>query len=109
MAAIFNNKFCNLLDFEILESGLPLYQYGLGSRLTYELTFADYSEVIKALGADPDASYTIFNISIKFDTITNALLASQIRTEKKAAFHMTEFSDNVLLRSMILIQVFQWI
>ena len=41
VASIFENKFCIPLDFEILESSLPLYQYGLGSRLTYELTFAD--------------------------------------------------------------------
>ena len=31
VASIFKNKFCIPLDFEILESGLPLYQYGLGS------------------------------------------------------------------------------
>ena len=47
--SIFNNKFCIPLDFGILESSLPFYQYGLGSRLTYELTFADYSDVIKSL------------------------------------------------------------
>ena len=38
VASIYNNKFCIPLDFEILESSLPLYQYGLGSHLTYELT-----------------------------------------------------------------------
>ena len=79
VALIFGNKFCIPLDFEILETSLPLYQYGLGSRLTYELTFADYSDVIKA--TDPDATYTISNISLEFDTIINASLASQIRTE----------------------------
>ena len=79
VASIYDNRFCIPLDFEILESSLPLYQYGLGSRLTYELTFADYSDVIKA--TDPDATYTISNISLEFDTITNASLASQIRTE----------------------------
>ena len=31
VASIFDNKFCIPLGFEILESGLPLYQYGLGS------------------------------------------------------------------------------
>ena len=46
VASIFNNEFCVLLDFEILESDFSLYQYGLGSRLTYELAFADYSDVI---------------------------------------------------------------
>ena len=79
VASIFNNRFCIPLDFEILDSSLPLYQYGLGSRLTYELTFADYSDVIKA--TNPDATYTISNISLEFDTIINASLASQIRTE----------------------------
>ena len=79
MASIDDNRFCIPLDFEILESSLPLYQYGLGSRLTYKLTFADYSDVIKS--TDPDATYTISNISLEFDTIINASLASQIRTE----------------------------
>ena len=79
VASIFENKFCIPLDFEILESSLPLYQYGLGSHLTYELTFADYSDVIKA--TNPDATYTISNISLEFDTIINASLSSQIRTE----------------------------
>ena len=31
VASIFDNKFCIPLDFEILESSLSLYQYGLGS------------------------------------------------------------------------------
>ena len=79
VASIYDNRFCIPLDFEILESSLPLYQYGLGSRLTYVLTFADYSDVIKS--TDPDATYTISNISLEFDTIINSSLASQIRTE----------------------------
>ena len=79
VASIFDNKFCIPLDFKILESSLPLYQYGLGSHLTCELTFADYSNVIKA--TNPDATYTIFNISLEFDTIINASLASRIRME----------------------------
>ena len=79
VASNFDNKFCIPLDFEIFESNLPLYQYGLGSHLAYELTFADYSNVIKA--SNPDASSTISNISLEFDTVTNASLASQIRTE----------------------------
>ena len=79
VASIYDNRFCIPLDFEILESSLPLYQYGLGSHLTYELTFADYSDVIKA--TNPDATYTISNISLEFDTIINASLASQIRME----------------------------
>ena len=79
VASIYDNRFCIPSDFKILETSLPLDQYGLGSRLTYELTFADYSDVIKS--TDPDATYTISNISLEFDTIINASLASQIRTE----------------------------
>ena len=79
VASIYDNRFCIPLDFEILESSLPLYQYGLGSRLTYELTFADYSDVIKS--TDTDATYMISNISLEFDKIINASLATQIRTE----------------------------
>ena len=79
VVSIFENRFCISLDFEILESSIPLYQHGLGSRLTYELTFADYSDVIKAL--NHDAAYMISNISLEFDTVINASLAGQIRTE----------------------------
>ena len=79
VASIYDNRFCIPLDFEILETSLLLYQYGLGSCLIYELTFADYSDVIKSTGTD--ATYTISNISLEFDTIINASLASQIRTE----------------------------
>ena len=95
VASIFNNRFCIPLDFEILESSLPLYQYGLGSPLTYELTFVDYSDVIKA--TDPDATYTISNISLEFNTIINASLASQIRTEyMKSSIYMTESLESTL-------------
>ena len=76
VASNYDNRFCIPLDFEILESSLPLCQYGLASRLTCELTFADYSDVMKS--TDPDATYTISNISLEFDTIINASLASQI-------------------------------
>ena len=79
MTSTFENKFCIPLDFEILATGIPLYQYALGNQLTYELTFADYSDVIKS--ANTDASYTISSISLELKTVTNASLASQIRTE----------------------------
>ena len=106
VASIYDNRFCIPLDFEILETSLPLYQYGLGSRLTYELTFADYSDVIKS--TDPDVTYTISNISLEFDTIINASLASQIRTEyMKAVFYMIESLEPALYHSISLIQAFQ--
>ena len=105
-ASIYNNRFCIPLDFEILESSLPLYQYGLGSCLTYELTFDNYSDVIKSM--DTDATYTISNISLEFDTIINASLASQIRIRRneKAVFYMIESLEPALYHSISLIQAF---
>ena len=79
VSSIYDNRFCIPLDFELLESTIPFYQYGLGSRLTYELTSNDYGDVIKS--TETDTTYTISNISLEFDTIINASLASQIRTE----------------------------
>ena len=96
VALIFDNRFCIPLDFEILESSLPLYQYGLGSRFTFELTFADYSDVIKA--SNPDATYMISNISLEFDTIINASLASQIRTK----YMKSSILYNRILRARII-------
>ena len=97
VASIYDNRFCIPLDFEILESSLPLYQYGLGSRLTYELTFADYSDVIKA--TNPDATYTISNISLEFDTVTNASLASQITIEyMKSSILAAILKNSLILR-----------
>ena len=108
VASIFDSKFCIQLDFEILESSLPLYQYGLGSRLTYELTFADYSVVVKSSNAD--VSHTISNISLEFDTVTNASLANQIRTEyMKSSILYDRILRSALFHSMIPIQAFQWI
>ena len=94
VAPICDNKFCIPLDFEFLESSFPLYQYGLGSRLTYELTFADYSDVIKA----SNSNASISNISLEFDTVTNASLASQIRTE----YMKTSILYDRILRSRII-------
>ena len=107
VVSIYDNRFCIPLDFEILESSLPLYQYGLGSCLTYELTFANYSDVIKS--TDPDATYTISNISLEFDTITNASLASQIRTEyMKSSILYDRILRACIINSISLIQAFQW-
>ena len=79
LATAFGNKFCIPLDFEILESSMPFYQSGLSNRLSYELMFNEYKKVIKS--SKTDATYAISNISLKFDTIYNSRLASDIKTE----------------------------
>ena len=74
----YGSRFYHPLDFEILESHMPFYQSALGDRLEYELTFNDYSRVIVS---DGDGSYTIENISLEFDMVTNAEFARMIRNQ----------------------------
>ena len=76
IADAYKNRFCIPLDFELLESHMPFYQAGLGDRLEYELTFNDYNKVINS--SDVDASYTIKNICLEFDTVSDTNLARHI-------------------------------
>ena len=61
IALAYNNRFCIPLDFEMLRDHMPFYQSGLGDRLSYELTFNNFSRVIKS--TDNNASYVIGGIS----------------------------------------------
>ena len=56
---------------------MQFYQSALGDRLEYELTFNDYSRVIRATG-DTDASYNIENISLEYEMVTHPELARMI-------------------------------
>ena len=76
----YGNRFFVPLDFEILESHMPFYQAGLGDRLEYELTFNEYGSAMQAT-ADAGGSYTVENISLEFDKITNTELARNIRNQ----------------------------
>ena len=78
IANAYGNRFFVPLDFELLESHMPFHQAALGDRLEYELIFNDYSRVIAANG---DGSYTIDNICLEFDKVTNESLARNIRNQ----------------------------
>ena len=80
IADAYGNRYFIPLDFELLESHMPFYQSALGDRLEYELTFNDYSRVVVCTG-DADASYTIDNISLEFDMVTDPELARMIRNQ----------------------------
>ena len=80
IANAFCNRFYIPLDFELLESHMPFYQSMLGDRLEYELTFNDYSRVIRATG-DADASYDIENISLEYEIVTQPELAHMIANQ----------------------------
>ena len=73
----YSNMFCIPLDFEILESHQPFFQSELKDRLSYELTFNNYGKVI--VSTDNEASYNITDISLEFEVITSAELASALR------------------------------
>jgi len=89
----YGKRFYIPLDFELLESHMPFYQAALGDRLEYELTFNDYSRVIKATG-DTKASYAIENISLEFDMVTHSDLTRMIRTQY--AGRLAIYYDRVL-------------
>ena len=59
---------------------MPFYQAGLGDRLEYELTFNEYGSTIQTTAA-AGGSYTVENISLEFDKVTNADLARLIRSQ----------------------------
>ena len=79
IADTYGNRFHVPLDFELLESHMPFYQSALSDRLEYELTFNDYSRVIKT--TDAGSYYTIENISLEFDMVTQVDLARMIRNQ----------------------------
>ena len=79
IALAYNNRFCIPLDFEMLRDHMPFYQSGLGDRLSYELTFNNFSRVIKS--TDNNASYVIGGISLEYEMVTNKELARMIRNQ----------------------------
>ena len=80
VADAYSNRFHIPLDFELLETHMPFYQSALADRLEYELTFNDYSRVVVATD-DAAATYTVENICLEFDMITQPDLAWLIRNQ----------------------------
>ena len=63
--------------------GIRTHDLSITSRMLYQLSNRplDCQTAEIFLSTQTDASYTISNISLEFDTVTNTSLASQIRTE----------------------------
>ena len=106
VAEAYKNKFIIPLDFEMLDGTMPYYQAGLGNRLIYELTFNEYSKVIKSLPKtaaglnpkNPDAKYKISNISLEYEIVTVPSLARQIKSEYQ---NMVLLYDRILRHRQI--------
>ena len=80
VADAYGNQFHIPLDFELLETHMPFNQSALGDRLEYELIFNDYSRVVVATD-DAAATYTVENICLEFDMITQPDLAPLIQNQ----------------------------
>ena len=72
----FGNKFYIPLDFGIFKQ--PVYPFGLKEPLKVKLVFNSAVNIILATG-DKDAKYTITNICLEFDKITDVEYASKMR------------------------------
>ena len=63
----------------MLDSAMPYYQAGLKNRLSYELTFNNYSRVINS--SKTNVTYKITDISLEYDIVTQSELARSIKAE----------------------------
>ena len=70
----FDNMFCIPLDFEMLSSHNPFFQFELKDRLSYELTFNNYGKVV--VSSDTAASYTISDIHLEFDVVSSSVAST---------------------------------
>ena len=80
----------------MLDSAMPYYQAGLRSRLSYELLFNDYNQVINS--SKTNATYKITDISLEYDIVTQPELAISIRSEYDK---MVLLYDRVIQHSQI--------
>ena len=79
IADAYRNKFIIPLDFEMLDHAMPCYQAGLRNRLSHELKFNYYNQVINS--SKTDATYKITGISLEYDIVTQPDLAKSIKDE----------------------------
>ena len=96
IAEAYGNKFIIPLEFEMLDSAMPYCQAGLRNRLSYELKFNDYNQVINS--SKTDTTYKITDISLEYDIVTQPELARSIRSEYDK---MVLLYDRVIQHSQI--------
>ena len=86
----------------MLDSAASYYQAGFSNRLCYELTFNDYSRVMKSTVSPkvPDAKYKITDISLQYDIATQSNLTRSIRSEYE---HMALLYDRILRYRKIIV------
>ena len=75
---------------------MPHYQVRLRNRLSYDLLFNDYNQVINS--SKTNATYKITDISLEYDIVTQPELACSIRSEYN---EMVLLYDRVIQHSQI--------
>ena len=97
IGTMYDNLFCIPLDFEILESHMPFFQSDLKDRLSYELTFNNYGNVI--VSSDTNASYTITAIHLEFEVLTSPEITTLLK--RKYEGKHTVLYDRVIRHSKL--------
>jgi hypothetical protein len=97
VADAYGSRFCIPLEFELLTAHMPYYQGALNDRLSFVLTFNDYSKVIKS--SDTDATYKISNISLEYEIVTHKELARLIQNQYHS--RLPVYYDRVIRHSVI--------
>ena len=75
----FSNMFCIPLDFEMLTSQNPFFQYKFKYRLSYELTFNDNGRVI--VSTNTATSHKVSEINLEYETVNSPELATMIQNK----------------------------
>ena len=80
IAAVYGNRYSIPIGkyFELTRY-LPFA--GIGDRLSFVLTFAPYSSVVKDVGEAADGKYTITNIALEFDVVKDPQFAVMIKSQ----------------------------
>ena len=95
VAGAFKNRFYIPLDFELLSTHMPYCQSALNDRLSYELTFNNYSRVV--ISEDVTTTYKISELSLEYEIVTSKELSRIIRDQYQSKVII--FYDRILRHS----------
>ena len=77
LKAVFGEKYKIPLDFELLSTHAPFYKFPIQEDVIFEITLAPKEDVI-VTDTTASMNYTLKNICLEYDTVTNETLARQL-------------------------------
>jgi hypothetical protein len=87
MYSVFSKKYKIPLDFELLSTHAPFYKYPIQEDIIFELSFSPKEDVIVS-DVTANMNYKLENIFLEYDTITNEILARQLKNNYMAGFSL---------------------